>query len=47
MNNLEQYIGDLNPSVWVDAANVNGFDMSNPNLNDDVVTWKNLGSLGE
>lgn len=46
MNNLEQYIGDLNPSVWVDAANVNGFDMSNPNLNDDVVTWKNLGSLG-
>ncbi|WP_293303133.1 hypothetical protein [Pedobacter sp. UBA4863] len=39
MNALEKYIGDLNPSVWLNADYVNGFDVIQPNLGDDINNW--------
>ncbi len=46
MNNLEKYIGDLNPSCWYSAENVNGFGNSQPLIDDEVPVFKNIGNLG-
>ena len=46
MNNLEQYIGDLNPSCWLNADHVYGFSTLQPNIGDDVNTWVDSSGNG-
>ncbi|WP_410219696.1 hypothetical protein [Pedobacter sp.] len=46
MNNLEKYIGDLNPSCWLNSDHVNGYGAAQPSIGDDVNTWADCSGNG-
>ncbi|WP_199121595.1 hypothetical protein [Pedobacter sp. ASV28] len=46
MNALEQYIGDLNPSCWLNSDHVNGYGVTQPSINADVNTWVDISGNG-
>lgn len=46
MNSLERYIGDLNPSCWLNSEHVNGFGVAQPSVDSNITQWTDISGNG-